>query len=71
MVREIEYLNSWYFDSCALRYICNDKRFFTDLCPKSYKFVIVRREIDSKKVDLVHLPTNTRASITLKNVAYT
>ena len=31
----------WYLDSCASRYICNNRKRFIDLRPKSYKFVIV------------------------------
>ena len=72
MIREIEDLHIWYYDSCTLKYICNDKQFFSDILLKSYKFVIAKKEIIRlEEVKLVYLHTNTGTTVTLKNVAYT
>lgn len=71
MAREIKDLDTWYIDSYVLRHICNDKGFFSELRPKSYQLVTARREIIKlEEIDSVHFLTNTKATITLKNVTY-
>ncbi len=72
MTRETEDSeDSWYLDSCASRHICNDKRFFSDLRPKSYEFMTAGGDIiRSEEVGNVRLPTCSGLLI-LNNVAYT
>lgn len=63
--------NADYLNSCTSRYIYNDKHFCSDLWPKSYEFMTVGGKIiRSKKVDSVHLPTHSKAIMTLNNIAY-
>lgn len=64
-------MNVWYLDSCASRQICSDKRHFSDLRSKSYKFVIAGGEIiRSEEVGSIHLSTQSGAIITINNVTY-
>ena len=72
MASKIKDLGAYYLDSYASRYMCNDKRFILGLRPKSYEFIISKEEIIRlEEVGLVHPPTNSKATITLKNVIYT
>lgn len=62
----------WYLDSYALRYICNSHERFTDLRPKTYKFVTASRDIiRSNQVETIILfPFENSMELTFSNIAY-
>ena len=72
MTREVNKVqNTWYLNSCTSRYICNNKLFFLNLHPKSYKFVKAGREIiRSYKMDTILLSTCNGTTITVNNITY-
>lgn len=64
--------DTWYLDSCALGYICNNRDLFSDMCTKNYKFITSGGEIIwSQEVGMVHFLLQTDTTMILFNVSYT
>lgn len=62
--------NTWYLDSCALRYIYNNQDLFSKLWFKNYEFIKVGdKVIQSQEIGIIYLPL-WEGKISLFNVTY-
>lgn len=64
--------DTWYLDSGALRYICNNRELFLDIGSKNYKFIMIESKIIySQKVSTIHLLFQSKKiTIMLLNIIY-
>lgn len=64
--------NTWYLDFYILRHICNNKKLYSNIRSKNYKFIMVRGEIIySQEINIVYLLLrNGKITMMLLNVVY-
>ena len=62
---------SWFLDSCASRYLCNNRRLFTNTRAKSIDFITaVGQVIRTEEIGTVSIPLADGITIELQNVAW-
>ena len=59
----------WFFDSCASRHLCNNRRLFTNTRAKSIDFITADGQvIQTEKIGTVSIPLTDGTTIELQNV---